>query len=235
MQFKSVFDIIGPVMIGPSSSHTAGANRIGRVARKLFGRLPESVTVTLYGSFAKTYKGHGTDLAIVSGILDFDTADERIPDALSIAQEKGLHVVFVQSDDVVDHPNTARITLRDKQSALEVVGISIGGGSMEIREVIQLDANPSGSNPAMLVLHEDKHGAVAHVTTLLADYHINIGYMEVSRSGKGQSALMAIEVDQSVDDAVIHHMHALPHITEIWQVKNYQRTNTEGGRPCSIV
>lgn len=234
MPFHSVFDIIGPVMIGPSSSHTAGANRIGRVARKLFGRLPESVTVTLYGSFAKTYRGHGTDVAIVSGILDFDTADERIPDALDIAAEQGLDVQFVLSEDIVEHPNTARLTLRDKRGALEVVGVSIGGGSMEIREVIQLDDIPSGSHPTMLVLHEDKHGAVAHVTSLLAEHHINIGYMEVSRSGKGQSALMAIELDESVDDAVIHHMHTLPHIKEIWQVKTYQRTSYEGGRPCSI-
>lgn len=210
MPFHSVFDIIGPIMIGPSSSHTAGANRIGRVARKLFGRLPESVTVTLYGSFAKTYRGHGTDVAIISGILDFDTADERIPDALDIAAEQGLDVQFVLSDDIVEHPNTARLTLRDKRGALEVVGVSIGGGSMEIREVIQLDDNPYGSHPMMLVLHEDKHGAVAHVTSLLAEHHINIGYMEVSRSGKGQSALMAIELDESIDDAVIHHMHKLP-------------------------
>lgn len=122
MQFKSVFDIIGPVMIGPSSSHTAGANRIGRVARKLFGRLPETVQVTLYGSFAKTYKGHGTDLAIISGILDFDTADERIPEALNIARDMGLDVTFIQSDEDMEHPNTARIVLRDKQGAWKSLG-----------------------------------------------------------------------------------------------------------------
>jgi L-serine dehydratase len=234
MQFKSVFDIIGPVMIGPSSSHTAGANRIGRVARKLFGRLPETVQVILYGSFAKTYKGHGTDLAIISGILDFDTADERIPEALNIARDMGLDVTFIQSDEDVEHPNTARIVLRDKQGGLEIVGVSIGGGSMEIREVRQLDDTPSGKTPAMLVLHEDKYGAVANVTSLLAKHHINIGYMEVSRSTKGQS-LMAIEVDQSVDDSLIHHMYGLPHITEIWQVKTYQRTSKEGEKICSIM
>lgn len=234
MQFKSVFDIIGPVMIGPSSSHTAGANRIGRVARKLFGRLPETVLVTLYGSFAKTYKGHGTDLAIISGILDFDTADERIPEALNIARDMGLHVTFVQSDEDVEHPNTARIVLRDKQGALEVVGVSIGGGNMEIREVRQLDGAPSGKTPVMLVLHEDKYGAVANVTSLLAEHHINIGYMEVSRTAKGHS-LMAIEVDQPVDDSIIRLMYGLPHIKEIWQVNTYQRTSKEGEKLCSIM
>ncbi|KJB89605.1 serine dehydratase [Paenibacillus sp. E194] len=234
MPFTSVFDIIGPIMIGPSSSHTAGANRIGRAARNLFGRLPESVTVTLYGSFAKTYKGHGTDMAIVSGILDFDTSDERIPNALSIAEEQGVHITFVTSEEESEHPNTARLTLRDKRGAIEVVGVSIGGGSMEIREVKQLDPNPIGRIPAMLVLHEDKHGAVANVTSLLAQHHINIGYMEVSRSGKGESALMAIELDQAVDVTVINRMHALPHIKEVWQVQTYQRTSAEGGQSCSI-
>lgn len=139
MPFTSVFDIIGPIMIGPSSSHTAGANRIGRAARRLFGRVPESVTVTLYGSFAKTYKGHGSDLAIVSGILDFDTSDARIPKALEIAKEQEVDITFVTSEEETDHPNTARLTLHDKRGAIEVIGVSIGGGSMEIREVIQLN------------------------------------------------------------------------------------------------
>ena len=235
MQFKSVFDIIGPVMIGPSSSHTAGANRIGRAARKLFGRLPETVIVTLYGSFAKTYKGHGTDLAIVSGILDFDTADERIPNVMNIAQEMGVRISFVQSDESAEHPNTARLVLRDKQGALEVVGISIGGGSVEIREVNQPDPKLSGSKPAMLILHEDKHGAVADVTSLLAERRINIGYMEVSRWGKGQSAIMAIEVDDSIDDELIRHMYGLPHIKEVWQVNRYQHKITEEAKACSAL
>jgi len=234
MPFTSVFDIIGPIMIGPSSSHTAGANRIGRAARNLFGRLPESVTVTLYGSFAKTYKGHGTDMAIVSGVLDFDTSDERIPNALSIAEEQGVRITFVTSEEESEHPNTARLTLRDKVGAIEVVGVSIGGGSIEIREVKQLDPNPAGRIPAMLVLHEDKHGAVANVTSLLAQHHINIGYMEVSRSGKGESALMAIELDQAVDVTVINRMHTLPHIKEVWQVQTYQRMGAEGEQSCSI-
>ncbi|GGG11949.1 L-serine ammonia-lyase, iron-sulfur-dependent subunit beta [Paenibacillus aceti] len=234
MPFTSVFDIIGPVMIGPSSSHTAGANRIGRAARRLFGRVPESVTVTLYGSFAKTYKGHGSDLAIVSGILDFDTSDARIPKALEIAKEQGVDITFVTAEEETDHPNTARLTLHDKRGAIEVIGVSIGGGSIEIREVIQLNPNPAGSTPAMLILHEDKHGAVAHVTTLLANHHINIGYMEVSRTGKGEDALMAIELDQAVDQTVINRMHTLPHIKEIWQVQTYHRSSAEGGVPCSI-
>ncbi|WP_106767862.1 L-serine ammonia-lyase, iron-sulfur-dependent subunit beta [Paenibacillus faecalis] len=235
MQFKSVFDIIGPIMIGPSSSHTAGANRIGRVARQLFGRLPDTVNVILCGSFAKTYKGHGTDLAIISGILDFDTADERIPNVLNIAEEMGLKVTFVQSDEDVKHPNTVRLFLRDEQGALEVVGVSIGGGSIEIHEVNQFRPKPPGTKPSVLVLHEDKHGAIANVTSLLAERQINIGYMEVSRSGKGQSALMAIEVDDPIDDELIRHLYGLPYITEIWQVNHYQQTNQEEAKTCSIV
>ena len=161
MKFRSVFDIIGPVMIGPSSSHTAGAARIGRAARTLFGRLPRRVTITLYGSFAKTYQGHGTDVALVGGLLDFDTDDERMVQALEIARESGVEVTFIESEEVADHPNTARLHLEDDQGDLEVTGISIGGGKMEIVELNGFELRLSGSAPALLVTHHDRYGAVA--------------------------------------------------------------------------
>lgn len=127
MKYRSAFDIIGPVMIGPSSSHTAGAARIGRVARTLFGKQPNKAIISLYGSFAKTYRGHGTDVAVVGGILDFDTDDERIPSSLTIAEEAGMEVTFTIEDTVMDHPNTVKIRLFDEEKELELVGISIGG------------------------------------------------------------------------------------------------------------
>ena len=132
MEYTSVFDIIGPIMVGPSSSHTAGALGIAKFARQKFGREPVFVEITLYNSFAKTYKGHGTDVALVGGILDFDTDDLRIPSALSIAEERGVGVKFVISEEEAAHPNTVKLVLVADYDILEVTGISIGGGSFRI-------------------------------------------------------------------------------------------------------
>lgn len=214
MKYRSAFDIIGPVMIGPSSSHTAGAARIGRVARTLFGREPKKAVISLYGSFAKTYKGHGTDVAIVGGLLDFDTFDERIPQALSLAEKAGIEVEFIIEKLVTDHPNTVRIRLYDEKSELDVVGISIGGGTIEITELNSFKLKLSGEYPAILVVHQDKYGAISGVTNILAKYQLNIGHMEVSRKEKGNMAMMVIEVDQKIEDKVIHEIESLPNITQ---------------------
>jgi L-serine dehydratase len=215
MKYKSVFDIIGPIMIGPSSSHTAGAARIGRVARTLFGRQPKKAIVSLYGSFAKTYKGHGTDVAIVGGILDFDTYDPRIPNSLELAKEAGMEVAFIEEDAIADHPNTARIKLSDEKDEIEVVGISIGGGKIQITELNGFDLKLSGVHPAILVVHNDRYGAIASVTNLLTKYCINIGHMEVSRKEKGKVALMVIETDQNINEAVMEEIKMLPNILQV--------------------
>ncbi|MFD3445462.1 L-serine ammonia-lyase, iron-sulfur-dependent subunit beta [Microbacteriaceae bacterium 4G12] len=215
MKYKSVFDIIGPVMIGPSSSHTAGAARIGRVGRILFGKQPTKVRVSLYGSFAKTYKGHGTDVAIIGGILDFDTYDPRIPSSLTLAQEAGMDVAFIEEDAVTDHPNTARIWMTDGEKELEVVGISIGGGKIEITELNGFQLKLSGVHPAILVVHNDRYGAIASVTNILTKYRINIGHMEVSRKEVGKTALMIIEVDHNLDEAIIAEIQSLPNIIQV--------------------
>lgn len=214
MKYRSAFDIIGPVMIGPSSSHTAGAARIGRVARTLFNRLPKKAVISLYGSFAKTYKGHGTDVAIVGGILDFDTFDERIPTSLQLAEEAGMEVVFQVEDTVTDHPNTVRINLYDDKGDLEVVGISIGGGTIEITELNSFELKLSGEHPAILVVHNDQFGVISAVTQILANHKINIGHMEVSRKEKGKMALMVIEVDQKIDQQIMTEIEKLPNVTQ---------------------
>jgi L-serine dehydratase len=206
MKYRTVFDIIGPVMIGPSSSHTAGAARIGRTARSLFGRIPKEITITLYGSFAKTYRGHGTDIALVGGLLDFDTFDRRIPSSLQMAKEAGINVRFVESEEIPDHPNTARILISDESGKLEIVGISIGGGKTEIIELNGFELKLSGNSPTLLVLHKDQFGAVADVATILAKHEINIGYMQVARKEKGLEALMSIETDQPVSDELLQEI-----------------------------
>jgi L-serine dehydratase len=215
MKFRSAFDIIGPVMIGPSSSHTAGAARIGRVARTLFGKLPMKAIISLYGSFAKTYKGHGTDFAIVAGLLDFDTCDERLPKSLEIANEIGLEIVFRTEEAVVDHPNTVKINLYDETNKLEMVGISIGGGTIEITELNSFPLKLSGEHPAILVVHQDRFGIISAVTNVLSTYEINIGHMEVSRLEKGEMALMVIEVDQRIEDIVIDELKNLSNVSQI--------------------
>ncbi|MFF2449834.1 L-serine ammonia-lyase, iron-sulfur-dependent subunit beta [Neobacillus sp. NPDC058068] len=215
MKYRSAFDIIGPVMIGPSSSHTAGAARIGRVARTLFGKLPKKAIISLYGSFAKTYKGHGTDFAIVAGLLDLDTFDERMPKSLAIAKDLGLEVVFQTEEAVTDHPNTVKINLYGGHEELELVGISIGGGTIEITELNSFPLKLSGEHPAILVVHQDRFGIISAVTSVLSKYEINIGHMEVSRLDKGEMALMVIEVDQKIENMVIEELSNLANVTKI--------------------
>src|SRR5699024_10868990 len=134
MSFHSVFDIIGPVMIGPSSSHTAGAARIGKTARDLFGKEPTWARIHLYESFAKTYKGHGTDLALVGGLLGYETDDPRMKKSMETATEKNIDISFVEESAGVDHPNTVRLVIGDETEQLELIGVSIGGGKIEIKE-----------------------------------------------------------------------------------------------------
>nr|MDH3154633.1 L-serine ammonia-lyase, iron-sulfur-dependent subunit beta [Bacillus licheniformis] len=218
MKYRSVFDIIGPVMIGPSSSHTAGAARIGRVARSVFGREPKQIIVSLYGSFAETYKGHGTDVAIIGGLLDFDTFDERIKDSIRLAEEKGIAIEFREEEAVPKHPNTARILISDDEGSLELAGISIGGGKIEIIELNGFELRLSGNHPAILVVHNDRYGTIAGVANVLAKFAINIGHMEVARKDVGQEALMTIEVDQTIDPAVFDELRAPPNIIEVTQI-----------------
>lgn len=214
MKYRSVFDIIGPVMIGPSSSHTAGAARIGRIARTLFEQQPERAVISFYGSFAKTYKGHGTDLAVVAGILDFDTFDERIPDSLAIAKGSGIDVVFQVEEAIPEHPNTVKINLYQDDKELEIVGISIGGGTVEITEINGFKMKLSG-DPAILINHYDHVGVVSAVTAVLAKQSVNIGHMEVSRKEKGNKAIMVIEIDEKLKNEVKEELKKLKDVINV--------------------
>ena len=218
MKYRSVFDIIGPVMIGPSSSHTAGAARIGRAARSIFGREPKWAHIYFYGSFAETYRGHGTDVAIVGGLLDFDTFDERIKRSLEIAAEKGLEVHFHKEACVPDHPNTARLHIGDEEGELELVGVSIGGGKIEIDEINGFKIRLTGEHPSIIVINNDRFGAIANVAHVLAKNEINIGYMQVSRKEKGKTALMTIETDQNVDETILDEIRKLPNILHVAKI-----------------
>jgi len=218
MKFNSVFDIIGPVMVGPSSSHTAGAARIGKVARTLFGKEPKWAKIYLYESFAKTYKGHGTDFALVGGLMNYDTDHPQMSSSLKIAEEKGMSIEFIEDSAKVSHPNTVRIQIGDDNVSLELVGISIGGGKIEITELNGFALRLSGNHPALLILHNDRTGAIASVTKILAKYELNIGHMEVNRKDVGKEALMVIEVDENVEPHVIYELKNAKHIIQVTKI-----------------
>ena len=215
MKYRSVFDIIGPVMIGPSSSHTAGAARMGQVARQLFRHEPERVSISLYGSFAKTYRGHGTDVALIGGILGFETDDLRIPDALDIAKELEIEVEFIEEDANAPHPNTARIRLNKGEEEMGGGGWSRGGGKVEGGELSGLGRRLSGTSPALLIVNNDRFGAIAAVASILAKREINISTMSVSRKEKGRRALMVIETDELLADEVIEEIKAQQNICQV--------------------
>lgn len=201
---RSAFDIIGPIMIGPSSSHTAGAVRLGLIAGAILGEEVKSINIKLHGSFAETYKGHGTDRALIAGIMGFKPDDERIRNSLQIATEKGLVFNFekVVLDDA--HPNTAIIELTGISGRTVIVqGASIGGGNICISMIDKYEVQLSGKYPSIIIVHQDMPGVINGVTAALARYNINIAYMRVSRSQKGAEALMNIEVDDSISDEAV--------------------------------
>lgn len=218
--FRHSFDIIGPVMIGPSSSHTAGAARLGRMARSLFGRQPEVAEITLYGSFAKTYKGHGTDVALAAGLLDFETHDPRIPDSLKIAASLGVQVSFRPGKPNPDfHPNTARIKLTADSDTFELLGCSIGGGAVEVLEIYGFKVKITGSYPTLVIPHADRYGVVAAVTAILSTHQLNISTMEVARHGRGSDALMVISTDEIPADDAVAAITALDAVRQVARIK----------------
>ncbi|WP_426457078.1 L-serine ammonia-lyase, iron-sulfur-dependent subunit beta [Staphylococcus cohnii] len=203
MKYKTVFDIIGPTMVGPSSSHTAGAVRIGLVAKDLFNEIPKQVDIYLYGSFMETYKGHGTDVALVGGLLGYDTDDDRIQKSLETAEEIGMKVNFIEMAEERSHPNTAIINMRDGEKKISVEGVSIGGGKIEVVAINGFSIAISGNYPALLVFHKDTFGTIGRVANILGDSSINVGSMQVSRKEKGDQALMTCELDDAINDEII--------------------------------
>ncbi|MDO4565408.1 MAG: L-serine ammonia-lyase, iron-sulfur-dependent subunit beta [Clostridia bacterium] len=199
MEQFSVFDIIGPRMTGPSSSHTAGAVRLAHTAAHIVGKPISKVKFTLYGSFAETGRGHGTDKALIAGILRLMPDDARIKDAYQLAQDAELMVEFEYSDAPVKHPNTVRISAQDRDGEkTEVVGQSVGGGNILITEINGLDVELTGDYPTLIVQHSDVPGVIAEVSHVLAQLGINIAFMRVFRHGRGEDAYMCIETDTPV-------------------------------------
>ena len=209
----NVFDIIGPVMIGPSSSHTAGAVRLGRVAWKILGDKVVKADITLSGSFAQTYRGHGTDKALIAGVMGMDSDDERIRHSLQLAKEGGMEFAFHETEIPGAHPNTARVILTDADGRTVILlGSSIGGGNILVREINGMDVSITGQHTTLIVLHRDAPGTIASVTEVLADAGVNICNFRLSREQKGGQAVMTIEIDGSFGQELNDKVQVLPNI-----------------------
>lgn len=216
LKFKSVFDIMGPVMIGPSSSHTAGAVRIGKIVHAIFGEQPTEVDFHLYQSFAKTYRGHGTDLALVAGILGMETDDPNIPNALEIADQAGIKVFWhIHKDEKADHPNTAKIDIKSASKSMSIKGVSIGGGSIKVTELNGFDVAISMNTPTLIIVHQDVPGMIAKVTDSLSTHGINIAQMNVTRESAGEKAIMIIEIDSRDVDLILDEIRSIDQLHHV--------------------
>jgi L-serine dehydratase len=208
----SLLDIIGPVMVGPSSSHTAGACRIALLGRGLVGGTPETALLELHGSFARTGEGHGTDKALAGGLLGFRPDDERLRQALEIAEREGLQYRFekttVEGDDV--HPNTVRMTLTRGTDRTVILGSSLGAGRVRLSEIDGYPVEITGSYHTMVLVAEDRRGSIARIAQLLADGEINIATLRLSRRERGGDAFMVVEADDPIAEAVCDSVRGLP-------------------------
>ena len=213
----NIIDIIGPVMIGPSSSHTAGAVRLGLLAVEILGSTPVKAEIFLHGSFAETHKGHGTDMALLAGLMGWLPDDARIPEADKFAQEAGLEYSFAKTDlGSLTHPNTAMFVLTAGDgSKCEIIGASVGGGQVQVNSIDGFPVELTGKLPAILTVHEDRRGIIALVTSTLANAGVNVATMRVFRSNKGGLASMVIECDEDVPQGIINLIAALQQIHSV--------------------
>ncbi len=213
---SSVFDMIGPVMIGPSSSHTAGVVRIGRASIRLLGEKPKEAKITFYNSFARTFEGHGSDRAIIGGLLDFKTDDPNIKTALDQAGEHDLVYAFKSIGNASTlHPNSIRLNLKSEQNEIEVLGESLGGGIINIAELNGFTANFSANLHTVIITAHDVKGSIAFIANVLAHDECNIATMSVSRKGKNDLACQVIEMDSGLKPVTLAYLKSLKWVEDI--------------------
>lgn len=220
----SIFEVLGPVMIGPSSSHTAGAARIARIARLVAGNDVKKVVFGLHGSFAKTYKGHGTDKALVAGVLGMKEDNENIRESFSIAAEEGIDFKFIETEIKDGHENTVLIEIWDSNGIKhKLIGSSIGGGRILISNIDDFEVEIAAENPVIITRQRDKKGVISDITSLLARNNINIAVMRVSRKERGTEASTIIETDDEIPLSIIGEIKVIENIKDV-KVMNF----TEG-------
>ena len=212
----SIFDILGPVMVGPSSSHTAGAARIGLIARQLFGRQPDKAQVYLHGSFAATGKGHGTDKALIAGLLGMKPDDMRIPESFEIAKEMGMEFQIAEKDIREAHPNTAQIIMEaEGVKTMKIQAYSIGGGRIRVSKLDGIDVHFSGESNTLIVRNVDQPGRITEVAAALSKCDINIATMQVFRDKRGGCAVMVVETDQVVSREALDRLEGKEGIVNV--------------------
>lgn len=222
MSFISVFDVLGPNMVGPSSSHTAGACAIAYLAQKMKSGNLKRVEFTLYGSFAKTYHGHGTDRALLGGIMGFTTDDIRIRDSQQIARERGLDFEFIVDAAESDvHPNTVDIRMiSDDGSEMTVRGESLGGGKMRLTQIDHVSVDFTGEYNAVIVIQRDRPGVAAHITRVLSEHGVNIAFMRIFRESKGEKAYTIVESDNQLPEEIKNQLLNNPNVENVMIVHN---------------
>ena len=217
---SSIFDMIGPVMIGPSSSHTAGVVKIGNVARQILGQTPEKAEIIFYNSFARTYEGHGSDRAILAGLLGYPTDDIRIRDSFTHAEAAGLEFHFRSIGNASTlHPNSVKVNLKAGEKEVEVLGESLGGGVINIKEVDGFTANITGQAHTLIIKADDRKGTIAFIAEVLGHDDCNIGTMTVSRKGKNDIACQFIEIDTGIEELTTRYLESLKWVHEITYLK----------------
>ena len=222
-----IFDMMGPVMVGPSSSHTAGAARIGNMGRTLLGEEVARADIGLYGSFAETGYGHGTDRALLAGLLGMKPDDLRIPNAYEEANRAGMAYSFRTVELRDAHPNTALLELTGKSGKkLTLQASSIGGGAIVVNKIDGIDVNFTGDFNTLIVRNQDESGSVAAITSILSQVHINVANMSVNRHRRGGDALMVIETDQHIKPRQVEFLSELPGILS---VTYYDKEDDEDG------
>lgn len=210
-----ILDIMGPVMVGPSSSHTAGTARLGRVAREILREDPLRVEFHLHLPLAKTYRGHGSDFALVGGAMGMSCDDPRIPESLRIAEQRGLEYEFLEEDQGDVHPNTVRVVARTADRSVEVIGSSVGGGVIEVFSINGYRARYKGDSPTLMMWYRDRPGMIHEVTKIIADEVINIASLECSRKQRGRGAFMQIDIDSPMSGEALGKIRALPDVDEV--------------------
>lgn len=221
MAFISVFEVIGPNMVGPSSSHTAGAASIARLAWKMTHEKIKKVHFILYGSFARTYKGHGTDRALLGGMMGFKTDDIRIRDSFRIAEEEGIEFSFTANTVETEvHPNTVDIEIEDVTGRkLTVRGESIGGGKVKLTRINGVKVHFTGEYEAIIVVHKDHPGVISKITNVFGKQHLNIAFLRVYREQKGGDAYMIIESDEKITESAVNEIEKNPFVRETMLIR----------------
>ncbi len=217
-----MFDVIGPITVGPSSSHTAGAVRIGLICRTLIGADVEKAVITFYGSFADTYKGHGTDKAVIGGLLGFSTEEEKVRDSLLIAEETGFKYELKTADESRFHPNTVYIEATGKNGVtMKLRGASIGGGAIRITGINGSEINASCTYDTAILFHRDEHGLLADIAQIISDGGVNIGNLRLARTRRDGDVITIVETDEAIDQDTIEQLKQVSSVSNVIAIPKF--------------